>query len=89
MKRQNLIIVILTAFIAAILSIVVSNALFGSPQKNVIKVPQVQKISSTFPLPQTDNTYQAFFNQQALNPTQLIQIGGSSNTTPFQGGQGQ
>jgi hypothetical protein len=57
--------------------------IFGSPQKNPIKVPVVTPISSDFPSPQTDSTYQAFYNQKALNPTQLIQIGGNGNTAPF------
>jgi hypothetical protein len=43
----------------------------------------VTPISSSFPLPQTDDTYKAFFNQNSLNPTQLIQIGGNSNSVPF------
>lgn len=84
MKRQTLIIVILTAVISAILSIVISNTLFGNPKKNVIKVPVVQKINSIFPSPKTDDDYKVFFNPGALNPTQLIQIGGSNNATPFQ-----
>jgi hypothetical protein len=89
MKRQNLIIIITTAFITAIFSIVISGAIFGTPQKNPIKIPVVEKISSNFPSPQTDDNYKKFFNEQALNPTQLIQIGGSNNTTPFQGANGQ
>jgi hypothetical protein len=76
--------VVIAALISAVLSIFISGALFGSPKKNVVKVPVVQKINSVFPSPQTDDTYKKFFNEQALNPTQLIQIGGSSNTTPFQ-----
>lgn len=89
MKRQSLMIVIVVAIISATISAIISSALFGSPQKNPIKVPSVQKISSSFPVPQTDDTYKKFFNDQALDPTQLIQIGGSNNTAPFQGGSGQ
>jgi hypothetical protein len=85
MKRQTLLIVVLVAIIAAFLSFVISDSLFGSPKRNPIYVPVVQKINSTFPLPQTDPTYKAFFNQQALDPTQLIQIGGNGNTAPFNG----
>jgi hypothetical protein len=84
MKRKELMIVALTAFIAAIFSIVISGVIFGSPKKNPIKVPVVDKISSEFASPQTDDQYKTFFNNKALNPTQLIQIGGSNNSTPFQ-----
>jgi hypothetical protein len=86
MKQKELLIIGMTAFIAAIFSIILSGVLFGSPKKNPIKVPVVTKISSTFPSPQTDDSYKVFFNDKALNPTQLIQIGGSSNTQPFQNG---
>jgi hypothetical protein len=68
---------------------VISDKLFGSPKRNPIKVPVVQKISSSFPVPKTDPTYQSFFNQQAIDPTQLIKIGNNNNTAPFQGGSGQ
>ncbi|MBX4197094.1 hypothetical protein KW801_00875 [Candidatus Saccharibacteria bacterium] len=86
MKQKDLLIVGITAFVAAIFSIVLSGVLFGSPKKNPIKVPVVDKISSTFPSPQNDDNYKVFFNDKALNPTQLIQIGGSNNTNtkPFQ-----
>lgn len=85
MKRKELITIALVSFIAAILSIVLSGILFGSPKKNPIKVPVVNKISSNFPSPKTDDAYKKFFNETALDPTQLIQIGGGNNITPFQG----
>jgi hypothetical protein len=89
MKRKELIVVVGVGVAAAIISFIVSGALFGSPNKNPIKVPVVNKISSDFPLPQTDDTYKKFFNSQANNPTQLIRIGGNNNTTPFRGVNGQ
>ncbi len=84
MKRQDWLIIGGVGFLAAIISFVISGALFGSPQKNPIKVPVVNKISSDFPSPQTDDTYRTIFNPNAFNPTQLIKIGGGGNTTPFQ-----
>ena len=89
MKRQNIIVVAAIAIIAAILSIIISNTIFGTPQSKPIKVPVVSKITSTFPDIQNDNDYKTFLNNQALDPTQLIQIGGSNNTVPFQGGGSQ
>jgi hypothetical protein len=85
MKQKELLVIGMVAFVAAIFSIIVSGILFGSPKKNPIKVPVVEPISSSFPVVQTDDNYKAFFNDKALNPTQLIQIGGSNNTNPFQG----
>jgi len=89
MKRKDLLVVVGVGVVAAIIALIISGAVFGSPKKNPIKVPVVNKISSEFPSPKTDENYQKFFNNQANNPTQLIQIGGTSNTTPFNNGNGQ
>lgn len=85
MKRKELITIASVAVIAAIFSIILSGILFGSPKKNPIKVPVADKINPSFPAVQTDDAYKPFFNSNALNPTQLIQIGGNNNTNPFQG----
>jgi len=83
MKKNDLMLIGLVGFIAIILSFIVSNTIFGNPKKNAIKVPVVTPISSTFPLPQTDDNYKPFFNSNALDPTQLIQIGNNNNQVPF------
>ena len=87
MKQKDLAVIIAVAFFAAVFSLILSGALFGSPKKNPIRVPVVDKISSTFPDVNNDNQYKTFFNNKALDPTQLIQIGGNNNVTPFQGNQ--
>lgn len=83
MKRNDLMLIGLVGFIAIIFSFIISNAIWGNPKKNAIKVPVVTPISSKFPLPQTDDNYKPFFNSNALDPTQLIQIGNSNNQVPF------
>jgi hypothetical protein len=83
MKQKELTLIGMVALIAIILSFIISSLVFGSPKKHPTKVPVVTPISSSFPLPQTDDNYKAFFNQNSLNPTQLIQIGGNSNSVPF------
>jgi hypothetical protein len=85
-KRQNLVVLIVVGLIAAMISVVVSGAIFGTPQSRPIKVPVVEPISSTFPDVQHDTNYTSFLNAKALDPTQLIQIGNSNNSAPFQGG---
>jgi hypothetical protein len=87
MKQQQWLLIGGVAFIAAIFSFIISGMLFGNPQKNKIKVPVVTPISSSFPSVSTDDNYRPFFNSNALNPTQLIQIGGSNNTSPFNDSQ--
>lgn len=85
MKRQQLIVIAAVGLVSALLSIVISSAIFGTPKKNPIKVPVVQKISSDFPNPQTDDSYSKIYNSSAINPTQLIRIGDGNNNVPFQG----
>ena len=90
MKRKDLMALIgLVAFIAAILSFVMSGVVFGSPNKNPIKVPVVTPISSSFPDVKNESDYKNVFNNKALDPTQLIQIGSTNNQAPFQGGHNQ
>ncbi len=69
--------------IAAIISSLVAGAIFNSSKHHQEKVPVVQPINGNFPQAQSDPTYQAFFNAKALDPTQLIKIGTSQNTAPF------
>jgi hypothetical protein len=84
MKRKDLMILSAVALMAAVFSLILSGVIFGSPSKNPVKVPEVQKITSTFPVVSNDDDYKKIFNPNALDPTQLIKIGGSNNTSPFQ-----
>lgn len=83
MNKKDLALVGAVVVASSILSIVLSNVAFGAYKKHVIKVPIIQKISSDFPSPQTDSQYKTFFNNQSINPTQLIKIGDTPNATPF------
>lgn len=85
MKRKELTIIIMTGILAALFSFIISGIVFGTPKKNPIKVPEVAKIDPNFPQVKNDTNYTSFFSNQALNPTQLIQIGGGGNKQPFQG----
>lgn len=80
MKQKDLPIIIVVIFISAVLSFVMSRALFASSSSRDQSVDVVQTISSNFPTP--DTTY---FNNSAVDPTQLIQVGTNNNTNPFSG----
>jgi hypothetical protein len=84
MKRKELVIIVAVALVTAIISMLISGALFGNPNKNPIKVPEVDKISADFPSPDNDETYAKIYNLNAINPTQLIRIGTGNNSIPFQ-----
>jgi hypothetical protein len=84
MKQKDIAIFVAIAVFAMIISSILANAIFSSSKSRNLKVPVVQSISGDFPQVSTDNNLKAVFNDQALDPTQLIKIGTSQNPTPFQ-----
>ena len=78
MKQNDIVLIIVIVFIAGVVSFFVSNALFSSTETRKADVEVVEPITQTFTEP--DKRY---FNDQALNPTQLIQIGNQDNRQPF------
>lgn len=82
MKRKDLPVIIVVVFVSAVLSFFVSRALFASANSRHQQVDVAQSISPRFPQP--DSMY---FNSNAIDPTQLIQVGTNNNTNPFNGAQ--
>jgi flagellar basal body-associated protein FliL len=78
MKQKDIAIIIVVAGVAAIISFVLANYLFGGKNSANLKSPTVDVISAEFILPPTQ-----FFNKNSLDPTKNITIGDSSNTSPF------
>ncbi len=85
MKRSDLYLIIVVGIVAAIFSLVISKAVFGSPGSRSVQVPVVTPISANFPSVSSDPSYQKIFNPGAIDPTQLIRIGGKTNPQPFTG----
>lgn len=77
MKQKTLFSLAVIAVISGVISLIVSRYAFGSStrQESAVVVPV---ITSSFPTPSTK-----YFNSQSIDPTQLIQIGTSSNNNPF------
>lgn len=80
MKQKDIALIIIVIFISGVTSFFISNALFASPENRQQKVEVVEAISATFPTPNSK-----YFNSQSVNPTELIQIGNSTNPNPFNG----
>ena len=80
MKQKDVILIIVIAFISAVLSLVLSNIIFTSPKNRHQTIQVVDAITSDFPTPDTK-----YFNANSIDPTQLIQIGNNNNQTPFNG----
>lgn len=81
MKQKDIALIIVIAFISAIVSFFVSNKIFVTPANRQQKVEVVDRITPDFqPL---DKKY---FNGSSIDPTQTSQIGVDSNQNPFNGG---
>jgi hypothetical protein len=77
MKQKDIALIIVISFVSGVLSIVVSNFVFGSNEKT-LTTDIVTAISPDFNEP--DKKY---FNDQSNNPTQIIRIGENANQQPF------
>lgn len=77
MKQKDLSIIIAIAFLSAIISLLLSNKLFVTPDNRQQKVEVVDVIYTDFEEPNT-----RYFNVDSINPTQNSQLN-STNQTPF------
>lgn len=80
MKKNDIALLILIASISLVLSFLLVKALFGEPQAAQTTVEKVEAISATL-----DKPPESIFNEDAINPTVVIQIGDPSNQQPFGG----
>ncbi len=78
MKQKDIALMLVIIAVSGTISYFVANIFVSSPSKHPQKVEVVEKISSEFNKPDAK-----YFNAQSVNPTKLIQIGDSSNATPF------
>jgi hypothetical protein len=80
MKKNDLALLLLIVSITLVISFLIVKAVFGEPTQANIKVEKVEPISS-----QVDVPSKTTFNQTAINPTVVIQIGNPANQQPFNG----
>jgi len=79
-KQNDLIVLIVSVFISIFVSVLASKLIFSSPTNLNQKVYVVPSISTNFTQPSS-----SYFNAQAIDPTQLINIAPSNNQQPFNG----
>lgn len=82
MKQKDWILIIVVAFFAGVVSLLVSNMLLAPASEREAKVEVVGPITSEFDTPD-----ERFFNEDSINLTQIIRIGGPGNEQPFRGSQ--
>ena len=81
MKQKDIALILVLVFISGVISFVISGWIFARPADREQKAEVVDIITSEFTSPNTK-----YFNNRAVNPTQLIKIGDSNNPNPFTGG---
>lgn len=80
MKQKDILLLVVVAIVSGVISLILSNMLFASPDKRSQEVEVVDGISSVFPKPN-----QKYFNSESVNPAQPVQIGTTTNPNPFTG----
>lgn len=78
MKQKDITLVLVVGIASAIFALVISNIVFSSPKKRTQQAEIVDVISPEFKVP--DKTY---FNNDSIDPTQIIRIGDNTNQSPF------
>lgn len=81
MKQKDIVLIVVIAIVAGVISLVVSSLIFVTPANRHQNVEVVQPISTNFPA--LDSKY---FNPSAIDPSQTIKIGTSTNPAPFNPG---
>lgn len=78
MKQKDIALILVIAFISAVLAVTVSSLTVGSKQNRQQQVEVVDKISDQFIQPSKQ-----YFNENSVNPTQIIRIGDNNNQQPI------
>ncbi len=78
MKQKEIVSMIVAGFVGIILAIIVSKLIFIAIGSNSQQIDIVPRISTTFPLPNKQ-----YFNNNSIDPTPLINIGPSNNSSIF------
>lgn len=79
MKKNDIALLILVIAIALVGSYFLLTAIIGDPSQNTQTVERVEPISAELPTPSKE-----VFNEKAIDPTIVIEIGNPSNQQPFQ-----
>ena len=78
MKQKDIALIIIIVFVSGVLSFIISGKLFVTPENRQQKVQTGDVIESTFEKPS-----EKYFNNDSINPAQMVQIGNNNNQTPF------
>ncbi len=79
MKQKDIALIAIIVFVSGLLSFFASRYLLVPSSERVAQVEVVEPIVADFVEPN-----KMYFNDQSINPTQTIEIGGNGNKTPFE-----
>lgn len=83
MRQKDIFTLAVVAFIAAVISLILTSLVFKVPLARNLKVPTADTVSTAFPDIKNDPNYNAIFNKNALDPAQPLKVGDTQNTQPF------
>jgi energy-converting hydrogenase Eha subunit A len=78
MKQKDVLTLAVIAIISGALSFVISSTFLTSSSNRSQQVEVVEKLNTNFERPSNE-----YFNESAINPTQIIEIGPNESTEPF------
>lgn len=78
MKQKDFLLIAVVVIVAGVISLLISNFFIAGESQRNLKAQVVEPISAEFQKPD-----ERVFNDKAINPTQLIQIGNNNNNQPF------
>ena len=80
MKQKDIALIMVIAFVSAIISFIASDKIFVTPANRQQEVQVVDVVNPNFQTPSTK-----YFNSNSIDPTQDSQVGTGNNTNPFSG----
>lgn len=80
MKQKDIAVVIIIAFVSAIVSFIASSKLFVTPSNRQQKAEVVDAIDASFQTPS-----KKYFNSNSIDPARPSGVGGDTNQNPFSG----
>lgn len=80
MKQNDVALIIVIAFVSAVISFIASNKIFVTPSNREQAVEVVDSIKPSFQTPS-----RKYFNSSSIDPTLNAQIGTGNNQNPFSG----
>lgn len=78
MKQKDIFLIVVIGIFSAVVSMIISNQFISSDTNKSLTAEVVEPISTEFIQPP-----QAYFNQNSVNPTQLIRIDPNTTGNPF------